>query len=52
MLIAVTFTSCIEYPYMYRGVYRGGYRSGNLFRGGGYYGGGSFRGNYGGYRRH
>lgn len=48
LLIAVTFTSCIEYPYMYS--YRPHYRyyAPSYHRN---YGGGSFRG-YGGYRRH
>jgi len=47
LLITVTFSSCMYYPYgySYRSHYGGGYHRG-------YYGGNSFRGNYGGYRRH
>ena len=46
LLIAMTFSSCMYYPYGYS--YRPHY--GGIYRGG-YHGGGSFRG-YGGYRRH
>lgn len=49
LLITVTFSSCMYYPYRYS--YRPHYRySTPLYHGN--YGGGSFRGNYGGYRRH